>query len=274
VGAFKMKKLFILLLILVFFISGCVQEPTESKRILESTNIMEIVDGDTVKTENGDTIRLLHINTAEKGEKCHEEAKQRLSDLILNKTVWIERDMQDKDQYDRKLRYLFLEYNTDPKNYGGFVNLMLLKEGFASLLIIEPNMKYKFVFENALENAEGCLFERSPFYGCFSIEKFNYDVKGNDCESPNSEYVKIKNNCKAIDMNSWTIKDSARHVYTFKDFFLKSDTSFTLHSGSGQDNKTDLFWNVGGSCPVVWNNEGDSLFLRDSDGKLALLYNY
>ncbi len=269
-----MKKLLIVLILVLFLVSGCIQEPTSRKRILESAKVIRVVDGDTIKLENGDTIRLLHINTAEKGEECYEEAKIRLEELVLNKTIWLERDMQNLDQYDRKLRYIFLEYNTDPENYDGFVNLIIIEEGLAALLIIEPNMKYKEIFEFAIEKAEGCLFEKSSFSGCFSIEEFNYDPEDSDCKNPNEEYVKIKNNCEDINMNDWIIKDSARHVYRFENFILNSQESFTLHSGSGQDNGSDLYWQMSGSCPVVWNNDGDSLFLRDSDEKLVLYYSY
>ena len=269
-----MKKVLILVLIVVFFlISGC-EEKISSQRILESAKVLEVIDGDTIKLENNEVIRLLHINTAEKGEKCYEEAKEKLRELVENKTIWLERDMRDIDQYDRKLRYIFLNYNTNPKNYESFVNLIILEEGLASLLIIEPNMKYRPIFESAIENVEGCLFEKSSFFNCFSIEEFNYDPEGRDCEKPTEEYIIIKNTCQDIEMNEWTIKDAARHTFKFDDFILKQNASFILHSGSGQNNQTDFYWNIGGSCPVVWNNDGDSLFLRDADEKLVLYYSY
>jgi len=268
-----MKKLIILLILVIFLVSGCIQQPT-TQRILESAKVIKVIDGDTIEIDNGDRIRFLHINTAEKGERCYEEAKQRLSELIYNKTIWLERDMQSLDQYGRKLRYVFLNYNINPENYGGFVNLMLVNEGLASVLIIEPNMKYKSVFDSMTKNAEGCLFEKSPYFKCFSIQKFNYDAEGSDCDNANDEYVIIKNNCEDINMNEWIIKDSARHVYVFGDFILKYDSYFILHSGSGKNSETDLYWDETGSCPVIWNNDGDSLFLRDSDEKLVLFYNY
>jgi len=39
-----------------------------------------------------------------------------------------------------------------------------------------------------------------------------------------------------------------------------------LHSGSGIDNSTDLFWNLNSA---VWNNDRDSLYLFDSDGRIV-----
>lgn len=277
-----MKKLIFFLLIALIFISGCIiQEQTPRQRILQLAIVTQIVDGDTIKVDtNGtiQTIRLLHENTPEKGEKCYQEAKDRLKELVENKTIWLERDMQDEDKYDRKLRYIFLTENLDPKNYDGFVNLMILREGYASMLIIEPDTKYQPAFEEAINQAsqeQGCLWGyKSQYSDCFIIENFNYDAQGDDCQNANDENVVLKNICQDIEMKDWTIKDSARHVYTFKEFTAKSNQSFTLHSGSGQDTGTDLYWNQNIQCPSIWNNDHDTLFLRDSDDNLVLQHIY
>ncbi|MEM4152909.1 MAG: thermonuclease family protein [Candidatus Pacearchaeota archaeon] len=267
---------FIIILILSLFISGSGCKETENirYRVLEQATIIEVIDGDTVKTSNNEIIRLLHVNTPEKGEKCYNEAKARLKELVENKTVWLERDMQDKDKYGRKLRYVFLSYNTDSKNFNDFVNLIMIREGLAALLMIEPNMKYQQVFKKAIEDAsqeEGCIWSsKSQYFGCFSIQEFHYDAQGDDCKNANDEYVILKNTCEDISMKGWTIKDNARHVYTFKEFIAKKDALFTLHSGSGLDNDTDLFWNSNLECPSVWNNDHDVLFLRDSNDYLVL----
>ena len=73
----------IILLITIFLISGCEVQETSKQRILESAKVTGVIDGDTIKIEgpkNGKTltVRLLHINTAEKGEKCYKEAKEKL----------------------------------------------------------------------------------------------------------------------------------------------------------------------------------------------------
>lgn len=268
--------IFLSLLILVSG-QGCIQETTK-QRILYQTTIIEVVDGDTIKTDNNETIRLLHVNTPEKGEKCYQEAMARLKELVENRKIWLERDMENEDKYNRKLRYVFLSENIDPKNYDGFVNLMIIREGYASLLMIEPNTKYEQVFKRAFNDAsqeEGCIWgSKSIYFGCFSVEQFHYNAEGNDCENANDEYVILKNSCDDIDMTGWTIKDSSRHVYNFKDFIAKKDIAFTLHSGYGNNNETDLFWNANLKCPSIWNNDHDSLFLRDIDDNLVLQYIY
>jgi endonuclease YncB( thermonuclease family) len=274
------KRVLIILvfLLLAFLVSGCVQESAIRQRILQQTTIIEVVDGDTVKTSDNETLRLLHINTPEKGEKCYQEAKNRLKEIVENKTVWLERDMQDEDKYNRKLRYIFLSANTNSQDYNDFANLIIIREGYATLLMIEPNMKYQQVFELALNDAsqeQGCIWgSPSDYKNCFVIEQFHADAEGDDCENANDEYVSFKNICQDIEMKDWTIKDSARHVYTFSEFTAKTNQTFALYSGQGIDNETSLFWNSNLDCPSIWNNDHDSLFLRDADDNLVLQYIY
>ena len=45
----------------------------------------------------------------------------------------------------------------------------------------------------------------------------------------------------------------------------------TLHSGSGSDNSTDIFWNSRGD---IWNNDRDSSYLFDSSGGIAQYESY
>jgi len=70
--------------------------------------VSEIVDGDTFKVKNGwkwnekkgDTVRPTGYDTPEKGETSYEQAKQKLKDLILGKTVDI-KSVKIVDQWGR-----------------------------------------------------------------------------------------------------------------------------------------------------------------------------
>ena len=70
--------------------------------------VSEIVDGDTFKVKNGwewnekkgDTVRPTGYDTPEKGETGYEQAKQKLKDLILGKTVDI-KSVKIVDQWGR-----------------------------------------------------------------------------------------------------------------------------------------------------------------------------
>lgn len=70
--------------------------------------VSEVIDGDTFKVKNGwkwkdktgEVIRPTGYDTPEKGEPGYEEAKKKLSNLVLNKKVDI-RDVKTIDEYGR-----------------------------------------------------------------------------------------------------------------------------------------------------------------------------
>jgi micrococcal nuclease len=122
----------ILLLIILVLTSGCISEQARAK---------EVIDGDTFILDNGDRVRLIGINTPEIGDYYSEEATNRLSQLVMHKSLRLERDIRDRDDYGRLLRYVYTDEH--------FVNLMLLQEGYAELYLIAPDSKYNKEFEKA-----------------------------------------------------------------------------------------------------------------------------
>jgi len=97
------------------------------------------------------------------------------------------------------------------------------------------------------------------------ISYVEYDPPGSDVEG---EYVRITNTGLAdVDMSGWQLKDEKDHAYTFPPgFVLKAGASVRVHTGSGEDNSTDLYWGRG---RAVWNNDGDTAYLYDASGKLV-----
>ena len=107
------------------YISGCsitgqvIGEPKLDGPYL----VTKVVDGDTADLQGLGRVRFSGINTPEKGVCYYKEAKEKLTNMILNKEVYAEKDRSDKDKYDRYLRYIYLN-NT-------FVNGVLVQEGYA-----------------------------------------------------------------------------------------------------------------------------------------------
>ena len=85
--------------------------------------VVGVVDGDTLDLDNGERVRLSGINTPEKGECYYQEAKNKLSELVLNKKVYLEKDRSDRGKYGRLLRYIYVE--------DIMVNYYLVGEGYA-----------------------------------------------------------------------------------------------------------------------------------------------
>jgi len=85
--------------------------------------------------------------------------------------------------------------------------------------------------------------------------------------SLNGEYVVITNSSYTASYNltGYTISDRSAHVYRFRTFVLKPRASVTLHTGIGTNTSTNLYW---GSRAYIWNNTGDTAYLKNSVGTL------
>lgn len=259
------------------FVSSCAAEhepkftrPTATPVSIEknTATISKVIDGDTVELETWKRVRLLDINAPEMGQPYHEEATNRLKELIENKTVILENDVEDKDRYGRFLRYVFL----DNKN----INVKMVEEGYANVYLIPPNTKYETELrkaENKAKTANRGIWQTSEnLFGCTSILYFHWNAEGNDHNNLNDEYVVFRNTCsQSIDMTGWTVKDEANHIYTSPSFVLGSNAEVTLYSGCGTNTRTELYWCNSGA---IWNNNGDTLFLRNANGGLVSSYSY
>jgi competence protein ComEC len=80
-----------------------------------------------------------------------------------------------------------------------------------------------------------------------------------------NEWVSVWNTGDApVDLTGCTLSDAgSTHVYTFPSFTLAAGSTVTVHTGSGQNTGTDLFWGLGSS---VWNNDGDTVTLKRPSG--------
>lgn len=121
--------------------------------------VTKVIDGDTVVVEGGEHVRLLGIDADEAGSACYQEAKKRLEELVLNQEVRLEKDVSDVDQYNRCLRYIFLNDEN--------VNLKLVREGLAIARFYQPDVKYQEEIaqaeEEAISQEIGCKWNNEEF---------------------------------------------------------------------------------------------------------------
>lgn len=85
--------------------------------------VTRIIDGDTFELNSGDRVRLICIDTPERGESGFKEAKDYLEDLLLDEEVILEKDVSETDRYNRLLRYVYL-------GNGDFVNELIVRNGY------------------------------------------------------------------------------------------------------------------------------------------------
>lgn len=101
------------------------------------------------------------------------------------------------------------------------------------------------------------------------ITKIYFDSPGADRggnKSLNAEYVRITNTTtKARSLKGWTLKDKQGFTYRFPTFTLKAKASVYVHTGKGTATASHRYYNRGW---YVWNNTGDTAYLRDSRGVL------
>jgi LysM repeat protein len=74
------------------------------------------------------------------------------------------------------------------------------------------------------------------------------------------EAVLIFNGGRAVRMEGWTLSDAQDNVYTFPNLFLGTGGSVRVHTVSGSNSATDLYW---GLDAPVWGEPGDVATLKD-----------
>ena len=92
-----------------------------------------MIDGDTFVDADGRKIRLLGMDTPEKGEPYCSAATDELSRLIAGRKLRFEYGGQPDDRYGRKLAFVFADDSI-------FVNERLLADGLARAYFFEENM--------------------------------------------------------------------------------------------------------------------------------------
>ena len=81
-------------------------ETTTTEAPVQTFVVTSVVDGDTVDLDNGERVRLVGIDAPEVGTCGADEATVALSTLVLGQAVTLEESDEDRDQYNRLLRYV------------------------------------------------------------------------------------------------------------------------------------------------------------------------
>lgn len=103
--------------------------------------IADVIDGDTFRLNDGEKVRLIGVDTPEISSDNETErqlglkAKQMAEKLLKGKKVRLDYDVQKRDRYGRLLAYVYLDD-------GVFFNELLLREGYAQVMTVPPNVKF------------------------------------------------------------------------------------------------------------------------------------
>ena len=114
---------------------------------------VHVVDGDTFDIEGGARIRLLGVDTPEKGECFYQEAKDFLDTLIEERGIRIEKDISGADRYGRLLRYVYVPSDTSEES-DVFVQDALIRGGYGKVFPIAPDNRYRDLLSSAQQEAK------------------------------------------------------------------------------------------------------------------------
>jgi micrococcal nuclease len=158
----QISKKYILSLILIIIALLYEYQVHEEEAIDQGSSknyyvVTKVSDGDTfwVEKEDGakEKVRLIGIDAPESrntGQKkigyFGKEAKNYLTKYLLNKKVRLETDVRPRDRYNRLLAYVYLENGT-------FLNAHLVKNGYAMVYTVPPNVKHADYFVKLQQEA-------------------------------------------------------------------------------------------------------------------------
>ncbi len=113
----------------------------------------------------------------------------------------------------------------------------------------------------------------TPTETALVIETIHADAAGDDRDNLTDEYVVFRNSGEtALALGGWTVTDAAGKTYTVPEgYTLAAGATVTLHTGSGTDTETDLYWGAGSP---VWNNDGDTVTVRTDNGTIVRTETY
>jgi competence protein ComEC len=105
--------------------------------------------------------------------------------------------------------------------------------------------------------------------GNVAITNIFYDGTGS---SEPDEYVEIKNeDNKSIQLQNWTLRDNANHIFTFPSFVMTPGKVCRVYTNEYHSEWCGFDYHSGSP---IWNNDGDTAYLKDAMGNLISQYTY
>lgn len=124
-------------IIFLLFLIGCAVPPNVCIPRGQAVYavVVHTVDGDTIDVQYQNTIvdrvRLIGVNTPERGQLGFKEATQFTTDMVFGQAVLLWKDVSERDSFNRLLRYVSLVMPEPDDPAGGFLNLALVEAGHA-----------------------------------------------------------------------------------------------------------------------------------------------
>lgn len=277
-----------------------------------TVTVDRVIDGDTMDVRMPDgsieTVRLLGVDTPETnvnqvspdewdgipesidgrdhlvnwGNSATVYAKDRLAGT----EIYIETDPEAdrRGSFGRLLVYAY-QSRDSAKSF----NLRLIEKGYARLYESQFQKRTQFADAESIAHMDsvGVWSYQQPETtttkttttedrggsGDLAIANIHADAPGNDHQNLNEEYITFENTGDGpLDMTGWTLADEVDHTYRFPSgFTIEPGDTVTVYTGSGTNSDSELYW---GSNSAIWNNGGDTIYVRNDNGVLIIEHEY
>lgn len=133
---------------------GCGKvEQRTAKDLVQYDTCYRVIDGDTfVITRGQEHIRPIGIDAPERGRPHAAEATAQLGRYIKGRSLRLERDVRERDRFERLLRYVWADVDGDGRE--DLVNELMVEDGLAAAKAYPPDVKYRSRFEAAQARAQ------------------------------------------------------------------------------------------------------------------------
>jgi len=144
-----MKQIILAIIVVLFMVVQVIYDDGSAENTQEDHGqkhiVTRVIDGDTFDIETGERIRMIGIDTPERGKYFYKEAKVRLENLIGDKEVILQKDVSETDRYGRLLRHVYYD--------DVWINKQMIDEGYAKIMTFPPDVAHVDIFTQAQKNA-------------------------------------------------------------------------------------------------------------------------
>ena len=235
-----------------YSVAECLPKDT----LLQKGIVTQVNDGDTIDVllEDGKTytVRYIGMDAPEEERPYFTESAKANSDMVLQKQVILIKDVSEKDQYDRLLRYVIVDHV--------FVNLELVRAGYAQAMNYPPDIACADTFANA--EGEACASfagiwtaTQTPAPSAAQVIIVTVDKR--------AEYVDIQNvGAGDVDLTGWNLVSERGHQDCPLSGIIKAGETWRIWSMAAQGGG----YSCGYSSPIWNNSENDPAVLYNAQG--------
>lgn len=248
----------------------------------DSAHVDRVVDGDTVKVSMKNflaTVRLIGLDTPETVhpskpvEYFGKEASNFAKSILDNQNIKLSYDWDRYDKYDRLLAYVWIPVSFEGSTKYVLFNLLAIINGYGHAYL---QFSFRDEYMNIFSQAQ--KYARENNLGLWSNESGETVTNTTKVVSSNAadirismisyygnpEYIEIKNyGSSAVNLSGWKVTDEdEKHKYVFGSVELEPGYIIRLYSGN-KANKN--IW----TKVYIWNNDGDTGYLYDSNENLV-----